>query len=136
MCHLVKHLVYNLTMVLWYYCLMCLSNFQFILILAWNFNFTLIKRQSRVEGKFKREEKYVYLWLIHIDVWQKPNQYSKAIILQLKINVVIFKKEIHSLQRQITDLESSHKAWQWRQPYISGLLKWRDNALCLTVVPH
>ena len=83
---------------------MSLSNFQFILILAWNFNFTLIKRQSRVEGKFKREEKYVYLWLIHIDVWQKPNQYSKAIILQLKINVVIFKKEIHSLQKQITDL--------------------------------
>ena len=29
---------------------------------------------------------YVYLWLIHIDVWQKPTQYCKAIILQLKIN--------------------------------------------------
>ena len=24
--------------------------------------------------------------LIHIDVWQKPTQYCKAIILQLKIN--------------------------------------------------
>jgi len=24
---------------------------------------------------------YVYLWLIHVDVWQKPTQYSKAIIL-------------------------------------------------------
>ena len=44
---------------------MSLSNFQFILILVWNFHFTLIKRQSRVEGSFKREEKYVYLWLIH-----------------------------------------------------------------------
>ena len=28
----------------------------------------------------------VYIWLIHIDVWQKPTQYCKAIILQLKIN--------------------------------------------------
>ena len=27
----------------------------------------------------------VYPWLIHVDVWQKPTQYSKAIILQLKI---------------------------------------------------
>ena len=28
----------------------------------------------------------VYLWLIHVDVWWKPNQYCEAIILQLKIN--------------------------------------------------
>ena len=28
----------------------------------------------------------MYLWLIHIDIWQKPTQYCKAIILQLKIN--------------------------------------------------
>ena len=26
----------------------------------------------------------VYLWLIHVDVWQKPAQHRKAIILQLK----------------------------------------------------
>ena len=25
------------------------------------------------------------LWLIHVDVWQKPSQYCKAVILQLKI---------------------------------------------------
>ena len=29
---------------------------------------------------------YVYLWLIHVDIWQKPTQYCKTIILQLKIN--------------------------------------------------
>ena len=29
---------------------------------------------------------YTYLWLIHVDVWQKPTPYCKAIILQLKIN--------------------------------------------------
>ena len=27
---------------------------------------------------------FVYLWLIHVDVWQKPTQYCKAIIFQLK----------------------------------------------------
>ena len=37
-----------------------------------------------VEGRFKKEGIYVYLWLIHVDVWQKPRQYHKAIILQLK----------------------------------------------------
>ena len=29
--------------------------------------------------RFKREGTYVYLWLIHIDVWQKPTQQCKAI---------------------------------------------------------
>ena len=29
---------------------------------------------------------YVYLWLIHVNVWQKPEQYYKAIILKLKLN--------------------------------------------------
>ena len=28
---------------------------------------------------------HVYLWLIHVDVWQKPPQYCKVIILQLKL---------------------------------------------------
>ena len=29
---------------------------------------------------------YTYVWLIHVDVWQKPMQYCKAITLQLKTN--------------------------------------------------
>ena len=33
----------------------------------------------------QRNETYVYLWLIHDDVWQKSTQYWKATILQLKI---------------------------------------------------
>ena len=37
----------------------------------------------------KREGIYVYLWLIHVDVWQKPTQYCKAIFLQLKMNVFL-----------------------------------------------
>ena len=36
--------------------------------------------------KFKREWTYVYLWLIHVDVWQKKKtQYYKAVILQLEL---------------------------------------------------
>ena len=39
----------------------------------------------RVGRRFKRERTYVYLWQTHVDIWQKPMQYCKAIILQLKI---------------------------------------------------
>ena len=38
-----------------------------------------------VGRRFNREETYVYLWLIHADASEKPIQYCKAIILQLKI---------------------------------------------------
>ena len=37
-------------------------------------------------GRFKRKGTFVYLQLIHVDVWQKPSQYCRAIILQLKRN--------------------------------------------------
>ena len=37
------------------------------------------------EKGFRSEGTYVYLWLIHVAVWQKPTQYCKAIILQSKI---------------------------------------------------
>ena len=37
-----------------------------------------------VGGKLKREGTYVYLRLIHVDIWQQPTQYCKATILQLK----------------------------------------------------
>ena len=42
--------------------------------------------QGEIGEGFRREGIYVYLWLIHVGVWQKPTQYCKAIILQLKIN--------------------------------------------------
>ena len=31
--------------------------------------------ESYEEGEFKKEGTYVYLWLIHVDVWQKSPQY-------------------------------------------------------------
>ena len=36
---------------------------------------------------------YVYLWLIHVDIWQKLTQFCKTIILQLKNKFKIKKKE-------------------------------------------
>ena len=61
----------------------------------------------RIGGRFKREGTYVHLWLIHVVVWQKPIQYCKANILQLKTN---FKKlkvaggggRIHSMTKDPT----------------------------------
>ena len=40
-----------------------------------------------IGGRFQREGTYVYLWLTHVDVWQKPAKYCKAVILQSKINL-------------------------------------------------
>ena len=46
-----------------------------------------------VGGRFKSEGTKVYLWLILVDVWQKPTQHYKAIILPLKVNLNLKKKE-------------------------------------------
>ena len=32
---------------------------------------------------FRMGATHVYLWPVHVDVWQKPSQYCKVIILQL-----------------------------------------------------
>ena len=44
-----------------------------------------LKEWDGVGGRFDRQGTSVYLWLIHIHVWQEPTQHYKAIILQLKI---------------------------------------------------
>ena len=36
-----------------------------------------------VGGEFRMGQTHVYLWPIHVDVWQKPSQYCKGITLQL-----------------------------------------------------
>ena len=46
-----------------------------------------------VGGRFNREETYVYLWLIHADVSEKPIHYCKAIILQVKISKFLKKRK-------------------------------------------
>ena len=56
-------------------------------------------------GRFKRET-YVYLWLIRLDVWQKPTHHYKVIILQLKINYFFLKggRKISTNGKKKTDL--------------------------------
>ena len=49
-----------------------------------------------VGARFRREGTYVYLWLIHADLWQKPAQYFKAIMLQLNMNKFKLKIKINS----------------------------------------
>ena len=40
---------------------------------------------KKADGREVQEgEDICILWLIHVDVWQKPTQYCKVIILQLK----------------------------------------------------
>ena len=38
----------------------------------------------QVGRRFKREGTCVYLWLIHVDVWQKPTQHCNPIIFPIK----------------------------------------------------
>ena len=55
---------------------------------------------------------HVYLWLIHVNVRQKPPQYSNVIILQLKLtNLIIFKKQKNCLPSQNEKAEISCR---WR----------------------
>ena len=35
-------------------------------------------------GSFQRREACVYLWLLQVDIWQKPTQYCQAIVLRSK----------------------------------------------------
>ena len=49
-------------------------------------------KTSRGGSKVQEGGTYVYLWLIYVDVWQKPTQHCKVIILQWKINCL--KKKI------------------------------------------
>ena len=53
-----------------------------------------------VGEKFKKEGTYVYLWLIHVDIWQKATQHCK-IILQLKINK-FFKRRKKELSASVS----------------------------------
>ena len=40
------------------------------------------RMERKMGGNFKREGIYVYLCLIHVEVWQKTTKFCKAIILQ------------------------------------------------------
>ena len=50
--------------------------------------------RGRRTGWLQRKKTYSYLWLIHADVCQKPPQYYKVTILQLKIKYKFLKKKM------------------------------------------
>ena len=56
------------------------------------------------EREFQERGVYVYLWLIHVEIWQKTTKFCKAIILQLKINKLKKKLQQH--------LVSDRKLWK------------------------
>ena len=53
---------------------------------AWCTRMTLRDGKGRELGAGLGWGTYVYPWLIHVNVWQKPPRYCKVISLQLKIN--------------------------------------------------
>ena len=64
------------------------------------------------QRRFKREGTYVYLWLIHAAVWQKPTQYCNAIILQLKINLKTIKYHLTPVRTAIIKKSTNNKCWR------------------------
>ena len=81
--------------------------------------------EREVGRRFKRDGTDVYLWLIHVDVWQKSSQYCKVIILPLKIK---FKKKFQGeglvgpLSSGISGFEKQlHPLWSWLMVPPSGL---------------
>ena len=102
-------------------------------------------------GKFKWEEAQVHLW-IHGDIWQKPTQYHKMIIIQLKINICkIFNKnknkgfvicsEIHFVVNIIVSLLEnapiiSHRSnySRKRKSFYKNPLFWVISSICQLVI--
>ena len=56
----------------------------------------------KVGERFKRYGTYVHLSLIHVDAWQKPRQFCRAIILQLKKrNTFQIEKKIKTIFKKV-----------------------------------
>ena len=75
-----------------------------------------------VTGRFKKEGTYMYLWLIHVGVWQKPTQYCKAIILQLKINFKKARRKHSSTGHPKSKCHVETEAWKGQDRRLDGLV--------------
>ena len=60
-------------------------------------------------GGFRREGTYVHLWLIPADVWQKPTQYCKVVILQFKKKMSKKKKKTGGVRLEERVLQNSFR---------------------------
>ena len=74
-----------------------------------------LEGQDREEDEREVQEGegiYVYLWLIHVDVWKKTTKFCKAIILQLKNKKKKFKGCIcQHLTLPLTNSPPSSLCW-------------------------
>ena len=68
------------------------------------------RMDCEVGRRFKREGTYRFLWLIHVDIWQKSTQYCQEIILQLRINKFKLKKQLYSSNQQIVSYRITVKS--------------------------
>ena len=69
-----------------------------------------------VGARSNREGTYAYLWLIHVDIWQKTIKFCKAITLQLK-NKLIKKKKDPKLPVQQAQLQSLVRELRSHMPH-------------------
>ena len=91
-----------------------------------------------MRGRFRREGIYVYLWLIHVEVWQKTAKFCKAISLQLKIN---FKKWETKKKKRKKKKKGSHSTSnspnlrrEWRSQRSTSLRETWAGVLTLRLV--
>ena len=80
--------------------------------------------------RFKRRGIHVYLWLIHVEFWQKTTKFCKAIILQLKNYIYIYiyiyiKNKQNNYQYIIKDKFSTNILWTLL-PYVSQVGTHKD----------
>ena len=66
-----------------------------------------------VGGRFKSEETCVHLWLIHVDVWQKPTQYCKAIKNKCLKKIVCSNSQSTSLSSTCLSRAKSNTSRGW-----------------------
>ena len=68
---------------------------------------------GRWEEGSRGREHVLYLWLIHVDVWQKPIQHCKVIILQVKINKKFKNYQFLPISEKILLWNTFHIHWYW-----------------------
>ena len=72
--------------------------------------------------RFKREGTYVYLWLIHADVWQKPTQYCKSNYPSIKNKFLKWKKVVYLPHFLEFNYTTSHQTI-WRASQVAWVAK-------------
>ena len=68
------------------------------------------------DGRFKREGTYRYLWMSHVEVWQKSTKFCKAVMFQFKKKAFLPSKTAHLFQSSLhSHLPPPHTGlWWWR----------------------